>query len=82
MALHRTTEGSLRLVWLALRLIVGLADPAKELATAHVTTAEIRSGASRLPVAMDGEVIFLRPPLLYRCRPGDLIVFAPQPAAL
>jgi len=75
-------KSSLRLVWLALRLIVGLADPAKELATAHVTAAEIRSGASRLPVAMDGEVIFLRPPLLYRCRPGDLIVFAPQPAAL
>jgi hypothetical protein len=42
----------------------------------------IRFGGFRIPVAMDGEVIFLRPPLLYRCRPGDLIVFAPQPAAL
>jgi diacylglycerol kinase family enzyme len=73
-------KNPLRLVWLALRLIIGLADPAKELATAHVTAAEIRSGASRVPVAMDGEVIVLRPPLLYRCHPGDLIVFAPQQA--
>jgi diacylglycerol kinase family enzyme len=67
-----------RLLWLAFRLAVGLADPATELATVQVKAAEIRSRASRLPVALDGEVVVMRPPLLYRSRPGDLIVFAPR----
>ena len=69
----------LRLLWLAFRLIVGFADPSKDLATAHVTQAEIRSRASRLPVALDGEVVVMGPPLRYRSRPGDLVVFAPAP---
>lgn len=71
---------SVRLVWLAFRLVLGLADPATELATARVSAAEIRSKASRLPVALDGEVVAMQPPLFYRSRPGDLTVFAPRPA--
>jgi diacylglycerol kinase family enzyme len=67
-----------RFLWLAFRLILGIADPAKELVTAHVAAVEITSRASRLPVALDGEVIAMRPPLLYRSRPGDLVVFAPR----
>ncbi len=70
-----------RLLWLGFRLAIGVADPARELTTAHVTAAEIHSHASRLPVALDGEAITMRPPLSYRTRPGALVVFAP-PAAL
>jgi diacylglycerol kinase family enzyme len=70
-----------RFLWLAFRLIVGVADPAKELVTAQVTAVEITSRSSRLPVALDGEVVTMRPPLLYRSRPGDLVVFAPRPTS-
>jgi diacylglycerol kinase family enzyme len=70
-----------RFLWLALRLIVGMADPAKELVSAHVAAVEITSRSSRLPVALDGEVVTMRPPLLYRSRPGDLVVFAPRPTS-
>jgi diacylglycerol kinase family enzyme len=66
----------LRFLWLAFRLIVGMADPAKELVKAEVVAVEITSRASRLLVALDGEVVTMRPPLFYRCRPADLLVFA------
>ena len=41
---------------------------------------EVRARTSRLPVACDGELLRLRPPLRYRIRPGALLVLAP-PAA-
>jgi diacylglycerol kinase family enzyme len=41
---------------------------------------EIQSRASRLRVALDGEVTILEPPLRYRTRPRALRVFAPVAA--
>ena len=38
---------------------------------------EVGARTSRLPVASDGELLRLRPPLHYRVRPGDLLVLAP-----
>ncbi len=75
-----TAPDPIRFLWLAFRLITGMADPAADLTTARVAEAEILSRTSRLPVAVDGEVIVMRPPLVYRARPGDLVVFAPLPA--
>ena len=40
----------------------------------------VLSRASRLLVAMDGEVLVLRPPLVYRSIPGALRVLAPAAA--
>ena len=40
--------------------------------------AEVRSKTSRLPVALDGEVEFMRPPLHYRTRPGALRVIVSE----
>jgi diacylglycerol kinase family enzyme len=65
------------LLWLAVRTALGLHDHARDLQTIHTRTAEIRSRASRLLVAADGEVEVLRPPLRYRVKPGALTVFAP-----
>lgn len=56
-------------------------DPAKELVTARGAAVEIASNISRLPVAWDGEVVSMRPPLLYRSRPGDLLVIVPPPTS-
>ncbi len=69
----------IQFLWLAFRLITGVADPAADLATGRGASVEIRSRASRLPVALDGEVVTMRTPLFYRSRPGDLVVFAPRP---
>jgi diacylglycerol kinase family enzyme len=63
---------------LALRAAMGRLDGAEDLETLQVGTAEIRTYASRLPVALDGEVETLRPPLRYRARPGALRVLTPS----
>ena len=75
------SQGRGPLVRLALRSMLGLARSA-ELRTFSASTAEIISRTSRLPVALDGEVKMLRPPLHYRTRPGALRVFAPASAAI
>jgi diacylglycerol kinase family enzyme len=38
---------------------------------------QVRSETSRLPVALDGEVEMMHPPLRYRTRPGALRVIVP-----
>jgi diacylglycerol kinase family enzyme len=38
---------------------------------------QVRSKTSRLPVALDGEVEVMRPPLRYRSRLGALRVIVP-----
>jgi diacylglycerol kinase family enzyme len=65
----------LALVWLGLCAVLGRTDLTEDLETLREATVEIRSRASRLPVALDGEVHILRPPLLYRSRPKALKVF-------
>jgi diacylglycerol kinase family enzyme len=69
----------LAFLWLAVRTALGLLDQAKDIETLHVRAAEIRSRASRLPVALDGEVETMHPPLRYRTRPGELRVLTPAP---
>ena len=69
----------LAFLWLALRAAFGRLHQAEDLEMLQVRAAEIRAGASRLPVALDGEVETLRPPLRYRARPGALRVLAPDP---
>jgi diacylglycerol kinase family enzyme len=65
------------LIWLACRSILGMLDQSRDLRVVKVPSAKITSRTSRLLVALDGEVIVIRPPLHYRVRPNALRVFAP-----
>jgi len=69
----------LAFLWLAVRTALGLLEESPDIESLQVRAAEIRSRASRLPVALDGEVETMRPPLRYRTRPGGLRVLAPVP---
>jgi diacylglycerol kinase family enzyme len=73
--------GPLGLLRLAAHAALGGLDLARDFETLRVPAAEIRSRASRLLVALDGEVVAMRPPLRYRIRPGALDVFASAPEA-
>ena len=73
-------QGRLALFWLACRSVLGLLDQSHDLRTVKVSAAEINSHTSRLLVACDGEVDFIRTPLRYRTRPAALRVFAPAAA--
>jgi len=68
-------RGRLGLLWLAARTILGRLNRSDELRILKIGTAEIRSRQRRVVVALDGEVEVLRPPLLFRTRPGALQVF-------
>jgi diacylglycerol kinase family enzyme len=68
-------KSRLALLWLGLCAVLGRTDLTDDLETLRESSVEIRSRASRLPVALDGEVHVLRPPLLYRSRPKALKVF-------
>jgi diacylglycerol kinase family enzyme len=68
----------LALLGLIFRATFGRLDQATEIERHRVAAAEIRSRASRLPVAVDGEVVRLRPPLRYRIRPRALRVLVPK----
>ena len=59
------------------RLCFGHPDPERDLDTFKLHEADIDAKASRLPVALDGDVQILHPPLHYRSRPGALRVIAP-----
>jgi diacylglycerol kinase family enzyme len=76
---HQTPWG---LVRLALRAARGRLDEARDLEVHRGLQAlEIRSRASRLRVALDGEIAFVETPLRYRIRPRSLRVFTPALAA-
>jgi diacylglycerol kinase family enzyme len=66
---------------LVLEATFGRLDDAEDFDIRHVRQAEIRTRASRLPVAVDGEVVVLTPPLRYRIRPRALRVLAPPAEA-
>jgi diacylglycerol kinase family enzyme len=59
------------------RLCFGHLDQARDLDTFQLAAAEIGAKASRLPVALDGEVRIMHTPLHYRSRPGVLNVIVP-----
>jgi diacylglycerol kinase family enzyme len=69
----------LSLLWFTLRSLLGLANTEQDLHVFGAKHAEIfaRRRKRRLAIALDGEVAFLRPPLHYRIRAGELRVYAP-----
>jgi diacylglycerol kinase family enzyme len=73
-AKDRSPWGLLKLV---LRATFGRLDEATDFDVHRVAEAEIASRASRLAVAVDGEVVVLHPPLRYRSRARSLRIIAP-----
>ena len=74
LARHR---GPLSFIWFAFRsAFLGL-DGARDFEVHELHELEVTARASRLPVATDGELRRLRPPLRFRIRPGELLVLAP-----
>ncbi len=73
----------LGLLLLACRVFFRGLRPARDLDVVRCVEAEIRTHASRVPVARDGEVHRMRGPLRYSVLAGALTVFAPpeEPAA-
>jgi len=69
-----------QLFWLACRSLLGIRLRLRDLEIVCADSVQIESRASRLPVAVDGEVRIMYPPLHYRSRPRALQVFAPPRA--
>ena len=70
-------SGPLGFVWFAFRSAFRGLDHARDFEVHRLHALEVRAGTSRLPVATDGELLRLRPPLRFRIRPGELLVLAP-----
>jgi diacylglycerol kinase family enzyme len=51
---------------------------ARDIESFRLKELQVRSKTSRLPVALDGEVEIMHPPLEYRSRPGALQVIVPS----
>ena len=62
--------------WVLLRALFRRGDP-EELEAHAVDRADIVTNKRSVKVALDGEVVRMKPPLQYRTRPGALRVFAP-----
>lgn len=76
---HATRRG---LVWMALRALAGRLDAARDLERLELAGFAVEPRRlRRLLVSADGEVLRLAPPLVYRTRPGALLVLAPAPEA-
>ena len=67
----------LEFFWMVCRLCFGKLDPALDVDTFQLQGAVIEAKSSRLPVALDGEVEIMRPPLVYRSLPQALRVIVP-----
>ncbi len=77
LALYVMNAGQRRsLVLMGWRVLLLGADRVQELELFHVEEAVIET-RRRVAVALDGEVVYLEPPLTYRIRPLDLAVMAP-----
>jgi diacylglycerol kinase family enzyme len=63
---------------LVLRAMFGRLRTSRDLQVLHGSFAEVTSRTSRLPVALDGEVEILQPPLRYEIRRQALKVFVPK----
>ncbi|HEY9443383.1 MAG TPA: hypothetical protein VIQ25_09145, partial [Gemmatimonadales bacterium] len=70
-------SGRRSLVWLGLQILLGRTGQLQELDTFLLDEATIELKRSAVGVALDGEVAELRPPLVYRSRPGALQIFVP-----
>lgn len=68
------------LVWFALRILFGLADPARDFAAlGECQRLTVASRSRAIDVAVDGEVLRMRPPLEFTLLPQALEVRAPVP---
>jgi diacylglycerol kinase family enzyme len=65
------------LVWLSLRALFGRLAQDKDFEAVCLPEVYIESRRSKLLLAVDGEVVEVAPPLLFRTRPGGLRVLAP-----
>lgn len=66
----------LHMFWVMLRAVLRRNEP-PELESYAVERADIVTSKRSLRVAVDGEVVRMKPPLTYRSRPGALRVFTP-----
>jgi diacylglycerol kinase family enzyme len=66
--------------WMICRMVLGKVSQARDIESFRLKELQVRSKTSRLPVALDGEVEMMHPPLQYRSRPEALRVIVP-PAA-
>lgn len=73
--------GRFALLRLAFRALIGRLKQAKDFEAHRLPEVLIRSARRRLRVAVDGEVVTMRPPLHYRIRAQALRVVAPAEAA-
>lgn len=70
------STGRLHMLWVLLRAVLERSEP-EDFESHAVERADIVTTKRSLKVALDGEVVRMRPPLQYRTRPGALRVFAP-----
>jgi diacylglycerol kinase family enzyme len=64
--------------WMICRMVFGKVSQARDIESFRLRELQVRSKTSRLPVALDGEVEMMHPPLQYRSRPGALRVIVPH----
>jgi diacylglycerol kinase family enzyme len=72
-------SGRRSLAWLGFNILLGRTARLRELDTFLLSEATVEVRRASIGVALDGEVVELRPPLVYRSRPGALRVFVPRP---
>jgi YegS/Rv2252/BmrU family lipid kinase len=63
--------------WMICRMVFGKVSQARDIESFRLKELQVRSKTSRLPVALDGEVEMMHPPLRYRSRPRALRVIVP-----
>jgi diacylglycerol kinase family enzyme len=71
-------RNALEFFWMVCRLCFGRLDQARDMDTFELGAAEINTKTSRLPVALDGDVMTILSPLRYRSRPRALRVIVPE----
>ncbi|MEJ7599868.1 MAG: diacylglycerol kinase family protein [Kofleriaceae bacterium] len=67
-------RGRAHMLWLILRGLFGSPEQVKDFEVERVSEAKVHLKRRALQVGMDGEVVRLASPLVYRCRAGALIV--------
>jgi diacylglycerol kinase family enzyme len=68
---------ALGFMWMIWRMVLGKIGQGRDVESFRLSELLVRSRTSRLPVALDGEVEFMHPPLHYRSRPKSLQVIVP-----
>jgi diacylglycerol kinase family enzyme len=66
-----------KMLWLVVRALFRKPEAIHDFETQQVTQATVRCKKKHLVVALDGEVLRMKSPLLYRIRPGALLVRRP-----